>query len=265
MSSTPRGPVVLITGAGGGLGRELARQLARRGAIIAAIDLEVTLLDSLRAEVGGAGAIADVTDRLALQTAVATLEARLGPIDVLIANAGIGRETPAVDFRAQDVEAQVRVNLVGVANSVAAVLPGMLARGRGHVVAVSSLASYRGIWHGAGYCASKAGVNALMDSLRLELKPLGIDCTTVCPGWIRTPLAQRFSLPKPATLDVEAAARHIVGAVARRRRFYAFPLAARLVMAALRWLPAVLTDAPIRHYFSRNQRKRAAEAARRAA
>ncbi len=75
----------------------------------------------------------------------------------------------------------IRVNLVGVANSIAAVTAGMLERRRGQIVAISSLASFRGFPHMAGYCASKAGVNALLDSLRVELKPLGIDVTTICP------------------------------------------------------------------------------------
>jgi short-subunit dehydrogenase len=178
-------------------------------------------------------------------------------VDILVANAGIARAMPALDFRPEDLETQVAVNLVGVANSIGAVLPNMVRRGRGHLVAISSLASYRGALHGAGYCASKAGVNALMDSLRVELKPHDIACTTICPGWIRTPLAQRFSLPKPGTMNVDAAARRIVRAIERRRSFAAFPLPSRLVVALVAWLPSFLVDGAIRRYLSRNQRKRA--------
>src|SRR5262249_22088450 len=104
-------------------------------------------LEALRKDLGGtrhAWSVADVTDVAALRHAAKDLEQRVGPVDVLIANAGIGRETSADNFRAEDVEAQVRVNLIGVANSIDAVLPTMLARGRGHIVAISSLASYRG-------------------------------------------------------------------------------------------------------------------------
>ncbi|HZT80250.1 MAG TPA: SDR family oxidoreductase, partial [Gemmataceae bacterium] len=174
--------VALVTGAGSGLGRQLALRLAAEGARIAAVDLSAEALAKLTAELAGkpvATAVADVADVNALRAAVPQLEQQLGPVDLLIANAGIGRETSALAFRAEDVAAQVNVNLIGVANSIDAVLPGMLARRRGHLAAISSLASYRGLPKMAGYCASKAGVNNLLDGLRLELKPLGIAVTTI--------------------------------------------------------------------------------------
>ena len=136
---------------------------------------------------------------MSLRAAVKEVESKLGPVDILIANAGIGMENSALSFRGEDFEAQVRVNLIGVANSVAAVLPGMIERKRGHLVAISSLASYRGLPLMAGYCASKSGVNALFESLRLELAPLGIDTTIICPGWIKTPLTAHIGVPKPNT------------------------------------------------------------------
>src|SRR5262249_60986560 len=137
---------------------------------------------------------------------------------------GIGRETSALGFRAEDVEAQVRVNLVGVANSVEAVLPGMIGRKAGHLVAISSLASYRGLPKMAGYCASKAGVNALMEALRFELRPHGVAVTTVCPGWIRTPLTANINVPHLYMMEVGDAARRIVEAARQRPSFGAFPV-----------------------------------------
>jgi NAD(P)-dependent dehydrogenase (short-subunit alcohol dehydrogenase family) len=258
MTQSLRNQTILITGAASGLGRQLALELGRAGAAIAAVDLQPEPLEALVAELRanrapGAWAVASVTDRTRLEAAVAALEERLGPIDVLIANAGIAIAMPADRFCPEDLEQQVQVNLVGVANSIAAVLPAMLERGSGHLVAISSLGSFRGFFHGAGYCASKAGVNALMDSLRLELRPRGIRCTTVCPGWIRTPLAKSFALPKPGALDVDQAARRIVRAVRRQSSFCAFPLASRVVVSLLRWLPNFLTDGPIRAYMSRRQ------------
>src|SRR5205807_3042556 len=123
--------VVLVTGAGSGIGRQLARNLTDEGAAVAAVDLTPGPLAELAAELPGkrvAWAVGDVTDLAALKKAVAETVRQLGPIDILIANAGIGRLTSALDFRAEDIEAQVRVNLVGVANSVEAVLPTMLER-----------------------------------------------------------------------------------------------------------------------------------------
>jgi short-subunit dehydrogenase len=173
---------------------------------------------------------------------VKDLEQRVGPVDVLIANAGIGRETSAMSFRAEDVEAQVRVNLVGVANSIDAVLPGMLARGRGHIVAISSLASYRGLPKMAGYCAAKAGVNGLLEGLRIELRSRGIQTSIICPGWIRTPLTADIKVPQPFMMEVDYAARRIVEAIRRKKKFLAFPGPSVRRMRLLRWLPARLSD-----------------------
>lgn len=145
------GRVALITGAASGLGRQLALQLAEEGATIAALDRNAAGLESLQNELRGKSAAvvaADVCDVVALRSAVAQMESLLGPMDMLIAGAGIGMATPAVDFHAEDFAALVNVNLIGVANSISAVLPGMLARGRGHIVAISSLASFRGMPRG---------------------------------------------------------------------------------------------------------------------
>jgi short-subunit dehydrogenase len=237
--------VALITGAGSGLGRELARVLARRGAAIAAVDLKPEPLESLAKELPDSRVgwtVADVTDLTGLRGAVIRLQEQLGPIDLLVANAGIGIETSALAFRAEDIAAQIRVNLIGVANSIDAVLQGMLARRQGQLVAISSLASYRGLPKMAGYCAAKAGVNALMESVRIEVRPYGIAVTTVCPGWVRTPMTANLSVPQPYLLPVEKAAERIVAAIQARRPFYAFPAPAAWQVAVLRWLPAGLSD-----------------------
>jgi NAD(P)-dependent dehydrogenase (short-subunit alcohol dehydrogenase family) len=237
--------VALITGAGSGIGRQLALTLSAEGAAIVAVDLKPEPLAALATELAGkpcVWAVADVTDLTGLRSAVKDLEHRQGPIDLLIANAGIGRETSAFAFRAEDVEAQIKVNLLGVANSIDAVLPGMLSRRRGHLVAISSCASYRGLPIMAGYCASKAGVNALMEGLRVELRPRGIDCTTICPGWIRTPLTDNIRVPQPAMMELDYAARRMVHAIRRRRPFYAFPASTAYRLRFLRLLPSRLGD-----------------------
>jgi len=237
--------VVLITGAGSGIGRQMALTLAGEGAAVAALDLKPDGLAGLAAELGGrrvATAVADVTDRNSLYPAVRELEGRLGPTDLLIANAGIGAATGADPYNAEGIEAQVRVNLIGVSNSVGAVLPGMVERRRGHLVAISSLASYRGLPKMAGYCASKAGVCALMESLRVELRRRGIAVTIICPGWIRTPLTEDIDVPHPFLMDPVEAVGRILGAVRRRKAFFAFPGPSVRRMRLLRWLPARASD-----------------------
>lgn len=237
--------ITLITGAGSGLGRQLARTLSTEGAIIAAVDLKPDGLESLATELDGkriAWAVGDVTERASLRAAVEQLQQRLGPIDLLIANAGIGRETTAVGFRAEDVEAQIRVNLIGVANSIEMVLPGMIERKGGHLVAISSMASYRGLPRMAGYCASKSGVNGLMEGLRMELRPFNVQTTIICPGWIRTPLTADIDVPKPYLMEVEYAAKRIVEAIRRKEEFRAFPWSGYWRVALLKWLPTGLSD-----------------------
>lgn len=250
--------VALVTGAGSGLGRQLALDLARAGAAIAAVDLQPGPLETLAAELAGkpfAWAVADVTDYKALQKAATDLQQRLGPIDLLIASAGIGRPTPALDFSAADFERIVRVNLIGVANSIAAVLPGMIQRQRGQLVALSSIASLRGLPHMAGYCASKAGVNALCDALRVELQPLGIAVTAICPSWVRTPMTANLDVELPFLLEVADASRRILNAIRRRQAYYVFPPAAARRMRFVRWLPLPIADWLVRRMLAARTKK----------
>jgi short-subunit dehydrogenase len=239
-------PVALITGAGSGIGREMARVLSSEGMAIAAIDKESRGLISLDGELQAqkrtiSWEVADVTDIAGLRGTVAALESRLGPVHLLIANAGIGVETSALRPKAEDFMALVNVNLFGVANSIAAMLPGMLERRQGHIVGISSLASLRGLPRLLGYCASKAGVNALLEGLRVEVKPYNIHVTTICPGWVRTPMTEAVRQKVPL-MDVNLAARQIAWAIRRRRRFYAFPRSAAWPLRMLRLLPEAMAD-----------------------
>src|SRR3954452_16554695 len=184
--------VALITGAASGLGRQLTIDLAQRGWNIGGLDQNEVALQALERQLGKqssqfAGGIADITDAALLQKERTKLESRLGSISLLIACAGIAELTPAANMDAAAIARIINVNLIGASNTIAAVLPQMLARRRGHVVAISSLASFRGLPGQMGYCASKAGLNALLESLWLDVKDKGIVVTTICPGHIRTP------------------------------------------------------------------------------
>jgi NAD(P)-dependent dehydrogenase (short-subunit alcohol dehydrogenase family) len=237
--------VALITGAASGIGRQLALRLSRNGWAVGALDVNGEALASLEQELeprASSSATADVTDRQALFAAVARLEERLGPVDRLIASAGVGFETSALCLDAQALETIIRVNLIGVSNSFAAVLSGMIARKRGHLVALSSLASFRGLPRMAGYCASKAGLNALLDAFRVELAPLGITVTTICPGWVRTPMTAGLDVPMPGLLELDAAASHILKAMDERRAFCACPPGSARRLRVLRFLPHRASD-----------------------
>jgi short-subunit dehydrogenase len=235
-------PIALITGAASGIGYALALRLAREGYSIAAIDRSreglIALSDRLVLERRKhAWRTADVVDEEGLRQAITALEREVGSTDVVIPGAGIGIETGADPFRADLVRKVIEVNLIGVSNTIAAVLPGMLQRKQGHIVGLSSLASFRGLPRMFAYCASKSGLNALLEGLRVEVEPRGVAVSIVCPGWIRTPMTADVVNHVPNLLEVEDAVERMVSAIRRRRRFFAFPRRSAYVLRFLRWLP----------------------------
>jgi short-subunit dehydrogenase len=136
-----------------------------------------------------------------------------------------------------DIEQTFRVNVLGLVYALEAVLPPMLSRGRGHLVAVSSLAAYKGLPGESAYCASKAAVNAYMEGLRIQLRSRRIAVTTVCPGFVQTPMTAANEFHMPWLLDADEAARRIIRALKRRRRVYNFPWQMNLFMKTVRRLP----------------------------
>src|ERR687889_592614 len=156
-----KGKVVLVTGASSGIGRALALELGKRGARVGLTARRGEELLRLGEEIGRAGGEAlalpaDVRDPEAMKEAAERVRARWGRVDVLVANAGMSTTTAGTKLDAREATDVISINVLGVVNSVAAVLPAMLERGAGHLVAVSSLASYRDLPKSAAYSASKA-------------------------------------------------------------------------------------------------------------
>jgi short-subunit dehydrogenase len=245
--------VVLITGASSGIGRALAVELARRGASVGLLARRAESLQEVVREIetasGRAVALtADVQDAASMRAAADDLRARFGRIDVLIANAGVGGRIGNAEFDAHDVAHVLGVNVVGAANSVAAVLPEMRARGRGHLVAISSLAGYRGLPKSAPYCASKAALTAMFESLRLDLRGTGLDVTIIYPGFIKTPLTAGRTAQLPYLMELDDATQKIVRAIEQRRKAYAFPWQ----LASLVRLGLVMPVALYDHIATRN-------------
>ena len=245
-------PVTVVTGASSGLGSGLAPLFAADGdtVVLAARRLEKieALAEQIRAAGGQAVALQlDVGDRAAVKDAFEHIEQEVGPIHTLVANAGVGDQTPATAFDAETVEWIHRVNFLGVVYCIEAALPAMLERRAGHVVAVSSLTAYRGLPGASAYCASKAAVNSLMQGLRIELRREGIAATTLCPGFVRTELTARNRVPMPFILDLDDAARRMHRAVREKRREYAFPFPLSTITRWSRWLPNWLYDLVLRN------------------
>ena len=234
--------VAVITGASSGIGWALARALAAEGCKVGLVARRRPQLEALAGEISKAGgtaafAPADVADREQILTAIRDVAARLGPVDLLVANAGVGAPTVLEPFNVGDIEKMFRVNVFGVVYAIEAVLPEMLRRGRGHLAAISSLGSYKGLPGESGYCASKAAVNVFMEGLRIQLRGRGIAVTTVCPGFILTPMTEINKFHMPWLLQPDEAARRIVRALARRRKVYNFPWQTSLLMKLTAWLP----------------------------
>jgi short-subunit dehydrogenase len=242
-----RGEVAAITGASSGLGAEMARQMARDGLKVGLTarraDRLERVAETIRSEGGSAVVeVADAGDPEATRSALVAIARRLGPIDLLVANAGVGESTPGAAFSAEAFERMVRVNLIGAAYAIEAVLPSMIDRGRGQIVGISSLAGYRGLPGTAGYGATKAGLSALLEGLRPELRRLGIAVTTVHPGFVRTEMTAGQTNPQPFIMDAEPAARIILRGVAARRSRVDFPGSMAGLMGLIRLLPDFLFD-----------------------
>ncbi len=237
-----RGKTILITGASSGIGQALAKELAGQGAKVGAIARRAELLEKLAGEIRSNGgtietALADVANREELHAAIQQLLAKLGPVDLLIANAGVGVYSGADPLNVPGVELMMRVNYLGVVYAFEAVLPGMLARGSGHLAAVSSLAAYKGLPGSAGYCASKAAVSLYCEGLRIELAPRGVAVTTICPGFVRSEMTAKNVQPMPFMLDAEAAAKRIANALKKRTKVYNFPWIMYRLMRSTRFMP----------------------------
>ncbi len=242
---------VAITGASSGIGRALAIALAKANARVGAIARRSNRLDGLVGEIRASGGTieartCDASDRQSTISAIRGIAEKLGPIDVLIANAGLGRTAGADPMNVGDFERMVRINLLGVAYAFEAVMEPMLTRQGGHLVAISSLAAYKGLPGSAGYCATKAAVNTYCEGLRIELRNRGIAVTCVCPGFVRTEMTAGKTHPMPLVMDADAAAKRIIRALERRPGVYNFPWRMTLALKVVRWLPDWLVARAVR-------------------
>lgn len=241
------GKTVLITGASSGIGRGLALDLAKRGARVGLLARRKGLLDEIVKEIqddgGRAVALAaNVQDLPAVREAVDQLQTDFGPIDVLVANAGVGVSNDAAALDASAVARVIGVNVIGAANCVAAVVPSMVDRGHGRLVAISSLAAYRGLPKSAAYCGSKAAVSAFFESLRLDLQGKGVEVTIIHPGFIKTPLTAGRHAQMPFLMELEDAITKIVWAIEKRRKSYAFPWQLATIVRAGMLMPNFMYD-----------------------
>lgn len=243
-----KGKVVLLTGASSGIGEALAVELAKRGAILGLLARREILLRDLVAKCERKGAAArefpcDITDETCVADAAQRLRNEFGKIDILIANAGIGGNSKnAKDIKPSDFRRVVDTNLIGAVNSVSAVLPQMLEQGSGQLVAISSLAGFRGLPRSAAYCASKAAMTAYFESVRLDVQQQGVSVTIIQPGFIKTPLTSGRAAKMPFLMELEESLPYFLRAIEKKKKFAAFPWQLATFVRVGRIFPAWLYD-----------------------
>lgn len=230
---------VWITGASMGIGEALVRRLARPGTEVVASARSVERLAALARDGGGQiiPCPLDITDHAAVQAAVARIEAERGPIDVAVLNAGTHQPVTAAEFTAAGLRQLLEINLLGTAACLEALLPRMIARGRGRIAVVASVAGYRGLPISAYYGASKAALINLTESLKFDLDQAGVTIQLIDPGFVKTPLTDRNEFPMPFLISAEAAAERIARGLAGSGFEIAFPTRFVMLLKLLRLLP----------------------------
>jgi short-subunit dehydrogenase len=237
----------MITGASSGLGRGMALEIAARGGHLALLARREDLLNEIvdeakqRFRVKAVFATADVRDAKAVRAAADGFR-KLGPIDVLIANAGIGTADHAVSLTPEHAANVISINVLGAVNSVAAVLPEMVERKHGRLVAISSLAAYRGLAKSAAYCASKAALTAYFESLRIDLRHTGVGVTIIHPGFIKTDLTAGRHAKMPYLMELDYGVKKIVSAIEKEKKIYAFPWQLATIVRTSMLMPAAMYD-----------------------
>jgi len=211
MAKDFRGQVAYITGGASGMGRGMAIAFARAGMKVAIADLREDALEETVAACALSGLDItpiklDVTDRAAWGVALDEAERRLGPVQVLVNNAGVGLTAMMRDMTYKDWDFSMGVNFGGVLNGLMTILPRMLDRGSGgHLVVTSSTAGLTAVNGAAAYCAAKFAVTGLMEALAGELAGTGIDVSIFCPGPVQTDIGRNLDRVRPDHLRNEQA------------------------------------------------------------
>jgi len=240
--------IVFLTGASSGIGEGIAITIAKKGGtvcLVARREEELSRIAALCEEIGGTARVfpCDVTDADALRSAADKVRDEFGRIDIMIANAGIGGSTAKDKYLLPEVVKNViDINLLGSVNSVAAVLPEMIENGSGQLVAISSLAGFRGLPRSAAYAASKAGMTTFFESVRLDVQGGGIAVTIIQPGFIKTPLTFGRESKMPYLMELDYAVDRIIRSIENKVKFDAFPWQLAFLVRAGLIFPAWLYD-----------------------
>jgi short-subunit dehydrogenase len=236
---------VFITGASTGLGEALARHYAARGALVGLAARNAARLEALAGSLARAQAFpCDVRDPASMREAAAAFMARNGVPDLVIGNAGISHGTltlhPEDTAVFRDI---IEVNVMGLVHTFQPFLAPMRERRSGALAGIASVAGLRGLPGASAYSASKAAAIRYLEALRVENRARGVTVTTVCPGYIRTPMTAANPYPMPFILEADEAARRIARVIDARRAYAIVPWQMALAGRVMGLLPTALFDA----------------------
>jgi short-subunit dehydrogenase len=237
-----KGKVIWLTGASSGIGEALVREMLERGVRLAvtsrredvllkAADSLGTLKENLFVYAG------DVRDLERMKSIAADVESKVGPIDILVANAGTHVFTKPEEFDSKEYLDLMNLNFGGMLHAIEAVLPAMLERQRGQVAGVASLAGFRGLPRAGAYGASKSAMIHFLESIRFHLAPKGIKVTVINPGFVKTPLTDKNDFYMPFLITSAQAAKAICDGLERGKNEICFPRIFSMILKGGRVLP----------------------------
>lgn len=241
---------MFITGASTGIGRQIALAFARQGTHVAALARSAGKLEALKQEIEALNRrcvcfTGDVRTREFVFDCARRTEHELGPIDVLVNNAGIGIGGAVYEAELRDIQQVMDVNFYGVLHSTHAVLPGMMRRRRGLIINISSVAGKASVPYSGYYCATKFALTALSDAWRMELRPFNIHVLNVCPGvtsgtsFHDNLRGRGGQLPRYSEMTAAEVAERTVAAAAARKREIVLTAGGRLFASAQRFVPGL--------------------------
>jgi short-subunit dehydrogenase len=244
----------LVTGASMGLGAALAKRLAARGFEVWLAARRLEVLEAQVAEIRKAGGRAhalhlDISRADEAHERCARLDVEASGIDLVVANAALAGAPTALPLSRSswpEVRDVVHTNLTGTLATLMAFVPGMLSRGRGHLVGISSLAADQPNPACAAYCSSKSGLTAFLESADIELRPRGVAVTAIHPGFMRTPAAESLQTDLPLLVEMDDAVDAIDRAILQRARLLRFPKALSALQSLTNALPRAARAALLR-------------------
>lgn len=237
----PSDGIVWITGASSGIGAAVALEMANRGWQVAISARSRDKLDKIAELHSNIKAIAcDVTDRDGMSKTAQKIEAEIGSLAMIIANAGIYLPTHFPKFDVSIFDDSFAVNLTGTVNMIAASYPYMIERNKGQIVLVSSVAGYNGLPTSAAYGATKAALLNMGEAMAVDLAKYGLSVNMVAPGFIDTPATQQNTFHMPALMDVTKAAKVMVDGLEKNRTRITFPKRFTFWLRFLTFLPRQL-------------------------